>query len=230
MATNIKLTKSTTSNCTNNKAMRAYHSWQGNNTICCNGRIIGGPQTRYFFYTLILIILPSISFTCFVCNNFMREYSTYYVLYVYLLLFIISVISLTMTAFSDPGIIPRGILPPHVSYKGPAHLKQRMCISGQLLEIKWCGTCHVFRPPRSFHCYICNSCVERFDRHCPWIGNCIGLRNYAYFSIFINSLQLLCFWALGHCIKILYLRTTWDDVAHSSSAKQFKHAFYHETA
>eukprot|EP00485_Elphidium_margaritaceum_P016544 CAMPEP_0202728902 /NCGR_PEP_ID=MMETSP1385-20130828/185860_1 /ASSEMBLY_ACC=CAM_ASM_000861 /TAXON_ID=933848 /ORGANISM="Elphidium margaritaceum" /LENGTH=498 /DNA_ID=CAMNT_0049395155 /DNA_START=334 /DNA_END=1829 /DNA_ORIENTATION=+ len=120
-----------------------------------------------------------------------------------------------MTAFSDPGIIPRGILPPSSasSYHGPAHLRQRLCISGQLIDIKWCNTCKVFRPPRSFHCYICNNCIERFDHHCPWIGNCIGVRNYAYFSLFVNSLQLMCLWVLAHCIYILVLRAHGEDAA-----------------
>ena len=189
---------------------RPYHSWQGNNTILCDGRVIGGPQKNNYLYTLALIIVPSGLFCGGVCRNFIIEYDQYYVLIVYIILLIISLISFTMTAFSDPGIIPRGILPQNVNYKGPVHLKQRMCISGKLIEIKWCGTCHIFRPPRSFHCYICNNCVERFDHHCPWIGNCIGIRNYAYFTIFVNALQLLCFWALAHCIYIMYLKAKSD--------------------
>mmetsp|Transcript_21282 Transcript_21282/g.34197 ORF Transcript_21282/g.34197 Transcript_21282/m.34197 type:complete len:191 (-) Transcript_21282:4-576(-) len=152
---------------------RAYHSWQGNNTICCNGRIIGGPQKNNYFWTLLLIVVPSVLFTAVVCPHYIEHYHAYYVVIVHLLLCTLSIVSLTMTAFSDPGIIPRGILPPSSasSYHGPAHLRQRLCISGQLIDIKWCNTCKVFRPPRSFHCYICNNCIERFDHHCPWIGN-----------------------------------------------------------
>ncbi|EGC31167.1 hypothetical protein DICPUDRAFT_157015 [Dictyostelium purpureum] len=55
------------------------------------------------------------------------------------------------------------------------------------LKLKYCETCDIFRPPRSFHCSTCNNCVQNFDHHCVWIGNCIGQRNYKYFLFFIFS-------------------------------------------
>jgi len=48
-----------------------------------------------------------------------------------------------------------------------------------------CADCNTIRTSRSRHCSICGHCVERFDHHCPWINNCIGLNNHVPFYFFI---------------------------------------------
>lgn len=59
-----------------------------------------------------------------------------------------------------------------------------------------CKTCNIYTPPRAYHCKACNvygkrslrrwnSCVRRYDHHCPYMSNCIGLRNYRFFYAFL---------------------------------------------
>jgi len=69
-----------------------------------------------------------------------------------------------------------------------------------LYKLKYCSTCRIYRPPRSVHCDDCSACIERLDHHCPWVGNCIGKRNYSWFLAFVNVSALLVIYSFGMAI------------------------------
>jgi len=70
-----------------------------------------------------------------------------------------------------------------------------------------CPDCQIIRTARSRHCSICNKCVERFDHHCPWVNNCVGVQNHHYFMQFLSSvvvLLVLVLFTVGHMMNDEY--------------------------
>ncbi|KAG6479877.1 hypothetical protein ZIOFF_063353 [Zingiber officinale] len=101
---------------------------------------------------------------------------------------------LLLTSGRDPGIVPRKTHPPEpqilegTNEIGGVQTPQLrlprvmdVTVNGKTVKVKYCDTCMLYRPPRCSHCSICNNCVERFDHHCPWVGQCIGLTTYENF-------------------------------------------------
>ena len=69
----------------------------------------------------------------------------------------------------------------------------------------FCPYCLVKNNFRSKHCLICQNCIDEFDHHCFWVGNCIGKKNYKLFFIFLIYILLNTLYNIG--VNIYYLAT-----------------------
>uniref|UniRef100_A0A667YVI6 Palmitoyltransferase n=1 Tax=Myripristis murdjan TaxID=586833 RepID=A0A667YVI6_9TELE len=189
----------------------------GKEQIYCDGRIILARQSGVLPLTLGLIVVTSGLFFAFDCP-FLVDHLTVFIPVIGGALFVFVVISLLQTSFTDPGILPRAT-PEEAAdiekqidtsgsstYRPPPRTKE-ILINQQVVKLKYCFTCKMFRPPRTSHCSLCDNCVERFDHHCPWVGNCVGKRNYRFFYSFIISLSFLTSFIFGCVITHLTLRS-----------------------
>lgn len=52
------------------------------------------------------------------------------------------------------------------------------------------------KPERTHHCSVCKFCVIKYDHHCPWLNQCVGLDNERYFVLFL-------FWLVIGCLIVL---------------------------
>jgi len=186
-----------------------YKVWKGNNKFWCGGRLIVGSQPQNLAITLALVTIPLITTMCITVPKLVKDAGHLYSAILIPSLYVPTLIACFVTSFMDPGIIPRPDKVLSENRDWNYHLRQYdeadFTQGGVKIKLKFCSTCKVFRPPRSFHCSFCNNCIERFDHHCPWLGTCIGRRNYGVFCIF---LCLLCFSAVAMlCVSIDWV--TW---------------------
>eukprot|EP00931_Biecheleriopsis_adriatica_P035326 TRINITY_DN20327_c0_g1_i1.p1 TRINITY_DN20327_c0_g1~~TRINITY_DN20327_c0_g1_i1.p1 ORF type:complete len:370 (+),score=51.29 TRINITY_DN20327_c0_g1_i1:48-1112(+) len=195
------------------RVYEVYSQLGGHNQFFCCGRCVTGP-TIDFWYNMCawgFIMIPS-GFYFLVCSKYLAEKVSIWLPIVTALVLLATIIFLLLTSCTDPGILPRHDL--RVAVDG---LDERVVSAlGETLALpeldpvsrepicqltdeqqrqgyRWCVTCKVVRPPRSSHCNDCNNCVLMFDHHCPFVNNCVGQRNYAFFSAFLVSTGCLGF-------------------------------------
>ncbi|KAJ3676574.1 hypothetical protein LUZ60_003986 [Juncus effusus] len=209
------------------KQRRLYQVWKGSNKFACGGRLIFGPDVASVFLSTLLIAAPLIALciqTITKMQNHEKSGLTYQhqvnilglpVLIITIIIGIADLTFLLLTSSRDPGIVPRNSRPPEpdsptemttspsmewVNTASP-HIRlprtRDVLVNGFVVKVKYCDTCLLYRPPRTSHCSICNNCVQKFDHHCPWVGQCIGLRNYRFFYMFISTSTFLCFYVFA---------------------------------
>ena len=182
-----------------------YEIWPGQNRFCCFGRCVTGTKRdlKYTILSWIIILAFTVLYFVFAVPPLMSSV-TVLIPIISGILFLLTVTFFLLTSLSDPGIIPRREI---FELFGEVPLKYTARVFDQYLTgpitpekqteilnaFKYCPTCKIFRPPRASHCAYCNNCIEVFDHHCPFIGNCVGRRNYRFFVVLLTSLVLYGF-------------------------------------
>ncbi|KAF6768645.1 hypothetical protein AHF37_03404 [Paragonimus kellicotti] len=200
-----------------------YRIHPGKNRFCCRGRGVHSHEMCVFYLSLFLLVGVTALFFIFEARLLTPRLTPAVPIFAAFLFFYV-LATFFRTAFSDPGIIPRATTAeaewtkmsiatgelqtdgpgdfahdandPTVRTYTPGSHTRHILVRDHLVRVNFCHSCRFFRPPRASHCSTCDNCVDRFDHHCPWVGNCVGRRNYRYFILFIYSLSIYCVYIL----------------------------------
>eukprot|EP00668_Euglena_longa_P022944 GGOE01028590.1.p1 GENE.GGOE01028590.1~~GGOE01028590.1.p1 ORF type:complete len:510 (-),score=79.02 GGOE01028590.1:618-2147(-) len=141
----------------------------------------------------LLQMLSWLLFTLFVVEYgvftvpFLRQPAIYLLGLIYLVCALVSIVFNVLSAWSnasDPGIYCKLD-------------DAKLCSGDRPIGQTSCYLCRAFVDKSSKHCRNCNKCVVGFDHHCKWLNNCIGIRNYRIFFIFMTSTLVTVIFQLG---------------------------------
>lgn len=143
---------------------RVTEGWMGNHHFLFGGKVMLGSDAPLFFFTNLLLILGVCLHLVVVVPHIAEHSPDHWAAQPHamstsVVLFFMSLVTLWMSATTDPGIIPAVSSPIK-----PAVPDDGTPIGGPL-GYRYCSTCNIFRPPRSKHCNSCNVCVSKFDHH-----------------------------------------------------------------
>ena len=189
----------------NRKLVIKQKDWKGDNYFYFNGYIIMGPCSfRPTLLSLLSISIPVFLFIIF-NSDFISDRISPIITIIIVIIYTITCLLLIIAAFCDPGIILRFPIKSNILEDKK---ERRIFQLGYIRKYKYCSSCLIMRPSRSTHCGDCNNCVEKFDHHCPWIGACVGKRNYKYFYFFLLFLNFLIFLIVFFCLFHIIKRIT----------------------
>ncbi|TKY90335.1 hypothetical protein EX895_000333 [Sporisorium graminicola] len=184
---------------------RNYRNHKGDNRFLLGGLLMtsGDNPLPFVLSYLLLLVLGGLFYgfeAAWLSSNVSPA-----VIAIFTYIWLQAVVNMGVTAFRDPGVIPRNLDPDPPCVLGDTPFEpgrhaladpedpmaipvQRVLrIRSQVVKVKWCETCGTYRPPRSSHCRVCDNCVENIDHHCTYLNTCIGRRNYVSFMVFLMT-------------------------------------------
>ncbi len=193
------------SNEENKKLILNRKSWSGDIYFKLWGNMLLGPCSfRPTLLSFCAISIPVFLFMIFNSDFISKRISAFIPIFIFLL-YSFTIYLLIKVSFSDPGILLRFPLKKNIIEDKK---DRRIFQLGYIQKYKFCSSCMIMRPLRSTHCGDCNNCVEKFDHHCPWIGSCVGKRNYKYFFGFLLNLNILLCLIIIFCLYNIFKRIT----------------------
>ena len=154
-------------------------------------RWVVGPYWNMLLMTYAVII----TITVLVYFTVINSQDTLFIV-IGLVLSVVTLIFLSLTAFSDPGIFPR--------YTRP-----------MARDWSYSNQAGSFRPPKVIFCRECKLLIDQYDHFCPWSGTVIGAKNIQYFRSFVSVLVLTM---LYDAIIIIVALTTSEESSNSSNS------------
>lgn len=181
------------------------HNYQASNQskyiYFLGGRWRSAKAKPMVIFFMLLIVLPAILFWIFEASWCWHHISPAVVI-IFTYFWSLCLSFFIRAGVSDPGILPRNIHLPSSLKNGQINNPPQEYFNQILLPfyhdvkygvtVKYCSTCHIWRPPRASHCGVCNSCVNCHDHHCVFLNNCVGSRNYIYFIWFLLTATIAC--------------------------------------
>lgn len=157
--------------------------------LFCQGRLVTGPSPKNMLLSLFLVNVPLI--VILVAIPFFFKFSFFIIIYFSLLL-LFSDLLLFSFGFWDPGALPRQpISRDQENIILQYNAKWLLTYNNATLPHGYCSACCIIRPFRAHHCNVCDICVDWFDHHCPWIGGCVGKRNYKQFLSYVFLTEVI---------------------------------------